>query len=130
MIKKMVLIALLLLSSQASAQWELVTQTDRFNVYADKSTITRQNGYVLIWTLISYYEQQSTATGKLYISKKERIVYDCKNSTSALKSVTLYAGQRGDGLVVGTFSLDFSKLQFIDASPESLGYKSLRIACG
>ena len=122
------LIVQILLSSNAAAEWAPIGENDRFVVYADAQTIRRSDKMAIVWVLYDYKAvQESTRSGRKYLSEKGQREVDCQDERSRTIFFTWHAGSMGDGKVVYTGT---NPLNWEPNSPESIAVNIWKFACG
>jgi hypothetical protein len=132
--KIQLLLALILFSAQASAEWELVYKDEMTNdneatFYIDKGTIQNQSGYTTMWVLTNYKAPINTG-GLMFGSAKVLKFFDCKNLKVGMKTNEFYGEKMGLGTVVYSQSEELDQIKFYDVKPNSVDDILLRAACG
>ena len=97
--KKIILLMLLVTSTNTMAEWATVGTFYGDNYYYDTQSIVRNGNKVKMWSLFDYKAVQ-TDLEKGYLSILQHNEYDCDNKTSNLLDVSLYAQNMGVGEVV------------------------------
>lgn len=126
---KFQLLALLLFSAQASAEWELVGEDENVSMYMDKSTIRKQGLYNAMWIMADYNAEKKSDEGT-YWSVKYLYLYNCRDRTEGVKALASYGGKMGSGKVVFSYSRQPFEVKFIDVLLDSVGETMLDAACG
>lgn len=126
--KFLLLIALTLFSSQASAEWLLLDTKNGRTEYIDLSTKRKQDGYTAIWTMTSFNIAQELA-GKRFLSAKKLYFFNCQERTLGSKAVVFYAYKMGEGDVIFSVSQELNKVEFSDVIPDSIGEFHYTFAC-
>ena len=118
---------LLMTATAASAEWNLVDESESFVQYVDIATLRRSGNLVKLWDLRAYKTAQTLA-GDSYFSNKAQQEYDCKEERVRALAYTFFDGKMGNGKIVFTNSETSMKWQPIE--PGSVGETLWKIACG
>lgn len=95
-------LVLMVLSSGASADWVRVAENNRLVAYADTGA-KRTGNTVTGWVLFDYKTtQQSSLSGKRYLSEKDQTEFNCQSEQQRITFFTWHADRMGDGTVVYT----------------------------
>ncbi len=128
--KNIYLLLTYLICTNSWADWEFSNISPRGDTfYIDRNTIRREGDFVKMWTMKSCKGICSTQAKKIFSSDKTFVIFNCKNETSAVLSITQYDGQMGTGNSVGTINLQ-NNIQWEPIIPESLSEYEWKIACG
>jgi hypothetical protein len=118
---------LMAVSAGAMAEWTKIGGTDRFDSYADLSTIRKSGGTAKMWILTDEKKTQTAPNGKSYLSAMVRYEYDCNEEKFRGLSIYEYSGnmKNGDIVLSGDYVDEWSSIP-----PESVGATEFKIACG
>jgi len=122
-------IALALFSSQASAEWELVTYDDEAITFLDPTTIRKQDNYTLAWTMTDYHDVKIDSNGKKFNSVKFLFVFKCQEMQIGMKSYVTYSDGLGKGDIVANANGQIYEVDFKDVVPASTGEATLKAVC-
>ncbi len=116
--KKFVLILILVMvSNYAVADWINSSSNDRSVTYID-TNIQKTGNTSNVFVLFDYKKiQESSVSGRKYLSEKSHWEIDCSAMRARTVSFTWYAGQMGNGDIV--YSSD--KPRAWDSSPSAAG---------
>ncbi len=118
---------LLLVSTNAFAEWTYIVSSDSFDSYVDMKTIRTKGNKAKMWNLFDYKTAQRTAENNEYWSARGIDEYDCTDGTSRTLSVSFLSGKMNTGQVV--FKYD-TKDEFHEIPPGSIIEHLFKIACG
>ena len=121
-IKKTLLLALLLLTGSAWAEWVRVGESKNYYQYIDPATIRKDGNLFRVWE-ISDLKTRST-DGDL--SRRIRYEYDCKQERIKLLSFSTHSGPMANGT---TLLSDSSDGEWLHIPPGSIGESVLKIVC-
>lgn len=113
--KSKILVALLALATNTSFahQWESVFSSPVFTIHADfLSKKIQTDGYQHLWMISSHKEPQKNTELGEFKSLKRFYLLDCKYKTVAIKQMTYYAEEKGEGAVLRVFNVQESQLDF------------------
>jgi len=104
--KSIAMTLLVLVSSNAAAEWLKVGTSAIAASYADQETIRRAGTLVKMWGLLDFtVAQQSPASReKHYLSEKTQVEFDCRKERARMLSYTLHSENMGRGNVVHSSS--------------------------
>ena len=117
---------LVLMSSNALADWTNVGENGGSIIYANYSSIRTNGENKKMWVLQDFKTIQSISTYK-YLSTKSINEYDCQGVQLRLLAYTWFEGNMGTGKVV--YSHD-ETLNWQQVQPESIGEVIWKVACG
>lgn len=126
--KKVFLIALLLISANAFAEWTLIesaSSEDGFDVYVNTESKRRDGDKVKMWSMYDYKKVKVDV--KSYLASVSHVEYDCKEETLRLLDLFWYTGNMGQGQPV--FSNTNIKKDPISIIPETIHESLFNIAC-
>jgi len=115
--KKLILILLLLISTNVFAEWTKVGSNEDGDYYMDFQSIENEGNKVLafifgykvnVWALTDYKIIQSSINGMKYFSDKVHYEYDCEEKTYQTHSTKSYSGHMGLGSLISSVSADVS----------------------
>lgn len=96
------LLASVLISVNASAEWVNIGENSRSMCYAN-TDIRRSGDIAVFWVMFDYKSiQESQRSGRRYLSEKSQYEIDCKLECARVLFFTWHANQMGDGVVVYT----------------------------
>ena len=98
--KRTVLLAYLLLSSTAPAEWVETVNHHLDTHFVDYSRMQKGEGSVRLWELYNCATDDRTAAGEGYRSIKVLHEYDCLEKKVRVLSVVHYAGKNGTGKIL------------------------------
>ena len=126
--KKVLVLLLLMVSTNVFAGWTEVDSNDEMTFYIDFGTIKRKGHKVKMWSLYDHKTlKTSTLNNTRYLSQLIRKEFDCEQETKRLLDSYLYSGNMRSGDIV--FSATNIKDEAISIIPESIDDLSLKIAC-
>ena len=99
--KKLLLVTLLVVSTQSFGQWTIYTNDDQKTIYIDTSTIRRDGSFIEFWDIHNYKFPSIEVDGSKVTSTKGKRRYDCKNELQRTLFFTMYEGEKGTGRVLG-----------------------------
>ena len=116
LLKVMLLLLLVGVSSNVMAQWVLVSAkavnkdgVTYNNVYVDPTTIINKSGLTMMWTMAEFQEDQKLnnddPTDQRYFkSATVRYVFNCETNQGETISVGQFSGSMGEGELVATWT--------------------------
>ena len=116
------LLASLLFTGSAWAEWVKVAQSDNFDKYIDPATIRKDGNFVRFWEINDL--KQRYKDGEL--SRRTRAEYDCKQERFRHLSASTHSGPMAGGT---TLLSDSSGGQWNDIPPGSVSEAVLQIVC-
>jgi hypothetical protein len=122
-------IALALFSAQASAEWELIGESNAGMFFIDPATIRKQGGYTYVWGMEDFLVEQSV-DGKKYKSTKTLAAFKCYERQSGWKYIIAYSNNMGAGSIVLSPQREAYEIKFLDIVPDSVGALTYKIVCG
>jgi hypothetical protein len=129
MMKKLVVLLLLMVSTNVFAEWTEVNgnKDAGLTTYVDYGTIKNQNNKVKIWTLYDYKRVQQVEDSR-FLSSVTHTEYNCEEETSRMLDVYWYSGNMRNGEIV--WSSTNIKKETVSIIPESIDEGNFNIACG
>lgn len=125
--KKVVVTALLTaLAGNAMAEWTLLSEGARGNLYMNKGEIRRAKHTVAVWTLQDLKETMSLSDDIVYLSVVQLEEFDCRNARNRVLQATVYEDQMAEGKAL--FSSD-QPTAWRHVQPGTIGRKTLDNAC-
>jgi hypothetical protein len=91
-------------SSPQTAVWIEVGVNDKFTIYADPASITKQYSGAMMWSMFNYKTPQSGPGGKRYMSTKRYFEYDCKDERGRPIALAIFEDAMGKGYKVAEHS--------------------------
>ena len=130
--KKLLILLLLLVSTNVFAEWTRVTESADGDItaYIDYGTIKKKGNKVKMWDLLDIKTVKETA-GKRYLSSLSRNEYDCEEETKLMLDFYWYSGNMGNmrqGEIV--YSHKNMKEEAESILPGSIEETLFKIACG
>ena len=122
--KKAIALSLMLLAtSSAWADWEMISETHRANFYIDPTTIRKDGNFRKVWEVQNLKVRHKDGEK----SWRTRNEYDCINERQRILSFSTHSGPvaTGDVLQIGREPGSWS-----DVAPGTSGDTILRIVCG
>ena len=127
--KLLIALALVIICGNANAEWiEVDFIKNRFIIYADKTTIRRNENIVKMWELTDFKMMQKNKDDTEFLSVKALQEHDCKEGRSRLLDLAQYSGAMGKGGVIMSGSDFGDRWNYV--SPESIAESIWKIACG
>ncbi len=102
--KKIVILLLLLFSTNVMAEWSRITSADVGNVYVDYETIKRKGNKAEMLSLLNL-KTAFKYNDIRYLSVTFRVEYDCEDKTSLMLDSIFYSGNMKTGDVVFSAAL-------------------------
>jgi hypothetical protein len=126
--KNVVVLLLLLVSTNVFAEWTEVSGNDVITSYADFGTIKRKGNKVKMWSLLDLKTIQKGSRGERYLSSVSRDEYDCEEETERPLDIHWYSSNMGQGENV--WSSTIIKNEARSVIPRSINETLFKIACG
>lgn len=117
--------------AQAS-DWQIISGSEKLNVFVDKSSIARSGKYKKAWFM---YSNSTDQTGlvytsyKVYRSNKALEYFDCEERTTGQIQSTFYAAEFGAGDALGSMILKLPQVMFSEVVPDTIGETMLNYIC-
>ena len=119
---KTLLLALLLVTGSAWAEWVRVSGNDAADIYIDPATIRIDGGLRRVWEVQDL--KQRHKDGEL--SRRTRNEYDCKQERYKTLSISEHSGPMASGT---TLISGIPNSSWRDIPPGSIGEAVLKIVC-
>ena len=116
------LLASLLVTGSAWAEWVLISGDDTVDHYIDPATIRKDGNLVRVWEINDL--KQRHKDGEL--SRRFRSEYDCKQERSKTLSISEHSGPMASGT---TLISGIPNSSWRDIPPGSIGEAVLKIVC-
>jgi hypothetical protein len=100
MIKFVLMLMLAFVSSNAMAEWVLVTAGTKASSFVDPSTIRRSGNIVKFSGIDTYMVPQTAPGGKTFMSLESEFEVDCIQEQSRRLNITAYSGEMHLGDVI------------------------------
>ena len=113
--------------SAAAEVWVVVGKNEKFSAYADPATMRKEGTTVKMWDLFDYKTAQTGVGGKLYLSAKRHLEYDCKDGRARVLALSSHAENLAKGEVVAASSVSPNWSVVASGSADELLWK---FACG
>ena len=99
--KKILVLLLLMVSTNVFAEWTRVTESadGDMTAYIDFGTIKRKGNKVKMWVFTDFKTVQKVENYR-YLSEMRRYEYDCKEETSRQLDIYFYSGNMKQGEIV------------------------------
>ena len=122
--KKAIALSLMLLAtSSAWADWEMISETHKANVYIDPTTIRKDGNFRKVWVLMDFKKRNELGR-KSYRTRDE---FDCNSERQRTLSFSAHSGPMAAGEVLETKS---GPWEWRDAAPDTPRETVLKIVCG
>ena len=128
--KKLVVLLLLLVSTNVMSEWTAVSGSadGSTTVYVDFETIKRKGNKVMMWSLFDYKTVRIYAVDNTrYLSSLSRYEYDCEEETIRALDLHWYSGNMKTGDNV--FSNTNIQNQSTSIRPDTIEEVVFKIAC-
>lgn len=125
--KLIFLMVLLVVSNSAMAEWVTIVKNKDGYFYADKDTIQRNGGMVLMWKMDDYKNPKIIQAWNTYKSTKEHNEYDCNEGRTRKLALEIYVENMGFGKLLRR---DTSVDEWILVPPGSITELVWKFACG
>jgi hypothetical protein len=119
------ILSLVLISTQAAAEWTLIQTNDDSNMYIDFDSIQKSGDLVTVSTLNDYYVTQQ----KRELSSQWKELHDCKNKKFKALSINYYSENMGKGNIIETSNLIESETAWSNTVVYSIGELKTNIIC-
>lgn len=127
--KKIILIlALIMISTNAMAKWTLVDESEDdggYTVYVDLSSKRKADDRAKMWSLFDYKVEQK-ASGVNFLSKTVRRDYDCSGRHIRILAFKLFSWNMEQGRLVRSYSQP-QKWELVQ--PGSMDETEWKVAC-
>jgi len=121
-VDRTVLIAFLLVSSPAWAEWVELDRSESAAVYIDPATIKKEGHLRRAWSLVELRKPDSSGG----LSRKHFMEYDCKDERVRILQATVSRGPMGRGEITGS-TLRPSEWSYI--APGMVAEKIFKYVC-
>lgn len=137
--KKLLVLLLLMVSTNVFAEWTRVGDTEGFIEYVDFGTIKRKGNKVKMWSMLDYktvhkisgvsslLPSLSRSGVSSFLSSLDRDEYDCEEETIRMLDTYLYSGNMKTGEIV--YSSSNIKIEAQSIIPGSVDVTFKEIAC-
>lgn len=126
-IVRSVLLFLLLVATNASAEWTLMKRDDEISIYMDFATIRRSGDMAKAWELQDFTQPKRLADESPYLSAKVLWEYDCADERERIVAIQQFAGQMGGGKIGWTYH--DSPMKWAPIAPGSVAVELWKRAC-
>jgi hypothetical protein len=120
--KKLALAVLILLSSNAWAQWVQVGETDEGNFYIEPSTVRRDGHLRQVWELTDLKRRDEGGE----LSRRTRVQYDCKRGQTQVLSISTHWEPMAGG---ATLLSVVREGHWKEVPPDTAYAKAFKIVC-
>ena len=132
--KRLIFLALMMVCSVSWAKWELCGIGSEgegvISFYCDKSTIRKNGAISRMWALTDFSSVRTDSSGDRYMSSMVLEVYNCRDETTALTSLTQYSATMGEGKVVWSGEWQERDWKWRSIGPGTVIETKWKIACG
>ena len=118
------LLASLLVTGSAWAEWEKAAATDSADFYIDPATIRVDGNLRRIWEVIDYTKKVKDG----HLSTRMRVEYDCKQERFRVMSISQHSGAMASGNNIYSYTWDPPR-KWDDIPPNSYYEIVLKIVC-
>ena len=119
------LLASLLVTGSAWAEWLKVGESDAIYAYIDLATIRKDGNIVRVWAINDL--KQRNKDGEL--STRIRAEFDCKQERQKYLSLSTHSGRMASGTTIYTYDFARSPANWSEIPPGSIGETVLKIVC-
>ena len=123
-IKKAVLLALMLVTGSAWAEWVNVGGSNMFNSYIDPATIRKDGNLRKVWSIQDL--KQRYKNGEM--SRRAKEEYDCQGERSRLLSLSFHSEPMAGGTTLSSNNFE-NPDHWTQIPPDSAGEIILKIVC-
>lgn len=123
-IKKTLLLALMLVTSFAWAEWVIVSSTDQVNYYVDPATIRKNSNLRKVWTIQDLKQRHKDGE----ISRRSRNEYDCDGERYRVLALTTHSEPMANGTTLTTNDFEIPD-RWTQIAPETISERVLKIVC-
>lgn len=127
--KKLVALALALISTYAMAEWTKVGESSErgsYMAYADQASIRKVDERAKMWILFDYQAVQKTS-GVEYLSEKIRREYDCKQKQMRKLAYSFFSWNMENGDLIRSYN---QPQKWEPVLPGSIDEAEWKVACG
>ncbi len=125
MMKKIVVLLLLVVSTNVMAEWTAVGSVDNLTVYVDFGTIKRKGNKVKMWHLFDFKTVKILPDSNTkYLSLVSRNEYDCEEETSVALDMYWYSENMRGGEVVYSSTTKDDAISILPGSINETFYKA------
>lgn len=127
--KKLVALALVLISTHAMAEWTKVGESGErggYTAYADQASIRKVDERAKMWILFDYQAVQKTS-GVEYLSEKIRREYDCKQKQMRKLAYSFFSWNMENGDLIRSYN---QPQKWEPVLPGSVDEAEWKAACG
>ncbi len=127
--KKLVALALALISTHAMAEWTKVGESSErgsYTAYADQASIRKVDERAKMWILFDYQAVQKTS-GVEYLSEKIRREYDCKQKQMRKLAYSFFSWNMENGDLIRSYN---QPQKWEPVLPGSIDEAEWKVACG
>lgn len=125
--KRLLLVCLMMTCSVSYAEWIFYTESGSAKHFYENTSFRRENATVRMWTMSSFFNIQNI-NDKLFQTRKQLRVYDCKKEKSKLLTTITYKKEMGMGEVVYSFNYE-NEEEWDYSVPGSIMELEFQIAC-
>lgn len=126
--KLLITLTLILISTSAMAEWEILGSTSvngGFNIFADPSSLRKTANGFRVWVIFDHKTQKVSAGGGKYLSDVSLREYDCKDEKSRTLTYTWFSDNMGNGKVIFSDSDTTSWAYINPGSVDDILYKTV-----
>jgi len=116
------LLASLVLTGSALADWEKVAESDNFDRYIDPATIRKDGNLVKVWEITDYKKRDKDG----HLSLRSRTEYDCKQERFRGLSISFHSGPMASSTTLSSWEGPFT---WREIPPGTVSEEVLKIIC-
>ena len=118
------------LATASAPDWKLVIEGKSGTlVHVDVASVRVRENRLTAWVRYSFAAEQTSATGKSFMSAMQLQVFDCKSEQRGIASTADYSGREGTGEVVQTEATGISKASMSYLPAGSVGQSTMEFVC-
>jgi len=129
--KRLMMCMLMIFQSSAWADWVPLSKTTNSDEYFyDDSSIQRSGRTARIWVMTNFRDPKKHQDGYVYVSSKEKILYNCDDETRSTLYLMHFSERDGEGEVHKKGHVPQHTIEFRAVPKDSVSAKFMKIACG
>lgn len=121
---------LIIVSTNAMAEWTLIGGSDSSDLYADFNSVQKNGNKVKMWILYDYKQPVKDTTGVESLSLVTLDEFDCVNVTSRALSISRYTGNMQKGTMISKSDYGVGESTHEIIVPNTIGKTTWIFACG
>ena len=127
--KLILAVLLVMVCSNAMAEWVKVGTNGNQTTYVAPPLTDKSEKIVKMWGLVDLKEAKKEEAGKSFLSAKALQEYDCQTPQVRKITLSFYSGNMGEGEVVHTY-MDAEKWKWTPVAAGSFIDSMWKMACG